>query len=314
MIWVLPLFVLLHYSVGIRNDLLVTAQWLSTLIAGETTASSAGYIIVHVNNGPAENEYVQGHIPGAVYLDTNAIEKPPLWNLIPDEELKHVFQQLGISMTKTVIVYSTTTFAATRVIWAMMYAGIQDVRLLDGGYFSWVQEYGISLEDSINVDPKPIAYFGHLERSNKFFLATTQEIEDIVLGIEPKPNIVDIRSWNEHSECIPGYNGLTIGGRIPGSKWGHGGSDAMHMEDFEYPNGTLRSLESIRLMWEESGIYDNPLGNIFYCGTGWRASQAWFVALLLGWQETKIYDEGWWAWSKKPLHFLDQQACKFRQS
>jgi len=301
-------FLLLNFSIGIGSpQLLVTARWVFGLMHGEIVVSSDGYIIVHVTDGPAESGYMHGHIPGAVHLDTNTIEKPPLWNLVPDQELQDVFQELGISVTTTVVVYSRTMFAATRVIWAMMDAGVQDVRLLNGGYLSWIREFGASSEDYMTVRPKP-ARFG--EGKTKSFLATTEDIERIVLGgIEPKPNIIDIRSWNEHNGCTPGYHGLTVSGRIPGSRWGHGGSDAMHMEDFEYPNGTLRSLDTIRLMWEASGINDNPMGNIFYCGTGWRASQAWFVSLLLGWKQSKLYDEGWWGWSTKPLHLLDQQPC-----
>ena len=38
----------------------------------------------------------------------------------------------------------------------------------------------------------------------------------------------------------------------------------------------------------------------FYCGTGWRASETWFYALLMGWQNVAVYDGGWFEWSKDP--------------
>jgi len=51
---------------------LVTTDWLARLLAGERPeAAPAGpYLLFHVNFGVPE-EYADGHIPGALYLDTN---------------------------------------------------------------------------------------------------------------------------------------------------------------------------------------------------------------------------------------------------
>merc|ERR1712188_283341 len=38
---------------------------------------------------------------------------------------------------------------------------------------------------------------------------------------------------------------------------------------------------------------------IFYCGTGWRSSIAFFLAYLLG-CESKNYDDGFYGWSEDP--------------
>jgi len=35
----------------------------------------------------------------------------------------------------------------------------------------------------------------------------------------------------------------------------------------------------------------------FYCGTGWRASEAFLYACWLGWKNISIYDGGWLEWS-----------------
>ena len=48
--------------------------------------------------------------------------------------------------------------------------------------------------------------------------------------------------------------------------------------------------------WNEVGIV--PGKRIaFYCGTGWRASEAFFYAHLLGWDRIAVYDGGWYEWS-----------------
>jgi thiosulfate/3-mercaptopyruvate sulfurtransferase len=40
----------------------------------------------------------------------------------------------------------------------------------------------------------------------------------------------------------------------------------------------------------------------FYCGTGWRASEAFFYAYLMGWSQIAVYDGGWLEWSENPSH------------
>jgi thiosulfate/3-mercaptopyruvate sulfurtransferase len=40
----------------------------------------------------------------------------------------------------------------------------------------------------------------------------------------------------------------------------------------------------------------------FYCGTGWRASLAFFYAWLMGWEHISVYDGGWFEWSSDPAN------------
>ena len=41
-------------------------------------------------------QYIEGHIPGAGYLDTNMLEKEPLWNKVPDNELERILIAIGL--------------------------------------------------------------------------------------------------------------------------------------------------------------------------------------------------------------------------
>jgi thiosulfate/3-mercaptopyruvate sulfurtransferase len=59
----------------------------------------------------------------------------------------------------------------------------------------------------------------------------------------------------------------------------------------------MRDYHEIEASWQESGI--TPDKRIaFYCGTGWRASEAFFCAYLMGWPNIAIYDGGWFEWSQ----------------
>ncbi|HET7658360.1 MAG TPA: rhodanese-like domain-containing protein, partial [Bacillales bacterium] len=80
--------------------------------------------------------------------------------------------------------------------------------------------------------------------------------------------------------------------------WGYAGSDPHHMEDFEEKNGVLKNLGEIERLWKSAGITSDKKVT-FYCGTGWRASEAFFIAHLLGWQRISVYDGGWMEWSQQ---------------
>ena len=48
--------------------------------------------------------------------------------------------------------------------------------------------------------------------------------------------------------------------------------------------------------WAQAGISPDK-HNAFYCGTGWRGSEAFFNAWLMGWPRISVFDGGWFEWS-----------------
>jgi hypothetical protein len=57
----------------------------------------------------------------------------------------------------------------------------------------------------------------------------------------------------------------------------------------------MRNYHDIAAQWRTWGITpDKQVA--FYCGTGWRASEAFFYAYVMGWRMLSVYDGGWWAW------------------
>ena len=83
--------------------------------------------------------------------------------------------------------------------------------------------------------------------------------------------------------------------------WGNCGSDAYHMQHYRNVDNTMRAYPEIAAKWEEAGITPDKWV-AFYCGTGWRASETWFYAYLMGWQRIAVYDGGWFEWSKDPIN------------
>ena len=111
--------------------------------------------------------------------------------------------------------------------------------------------------------------------------------------------LVSVRTWNEHIGKVWGYNYIRPAGRIAGDVWGNCGSDAYHMQHYRNVDNTMRAYPEIAANWEEAGITPDKWV-AFYCGTGWRASETWFYAYLMGWQRIAVYDGGWHEWSRDP--------------
>ena len=116
---------------------------------------------------------------------------------------------------------------------------------------------------------------------------------------KPDSSVVSVRSRAEFAGETSGYSYIEIKGDIPGAKWGHGGSEAQSMSDYHNPDGTMKSATQIADMWSYHGI-DESQEIAFYCGTGWRASEAFFYAWLMDWKQISVYDGGWYEWSSDP--------------
>jgi thiosulfate/3-mercaptopyruvate sulfurtransferase len=298
----------------LRHDRLVHVDWLAELLAGGTpeAAPTGPYKVFHVNFGVPE-EYADGHIPGAFHLDTNWLENPVDWNRRTPEELDAALRQLGITTDTTVIVYGRDTvgeanekwpgrragqIAATRALMILRYAGVDDVRLLDGGYDWWVNA-GHPVETAIRT-PEPVERFGVQIPLRPEVIVDLPEAKQI-LADRDGAALVSVRTWKEHIGRVSGYNYIGPAGRIAGDVWGNCGSDAYHMQHYRNVDNTMRAYPEIAANWGEAGITGDKWV-AFYCGTGWRASETWFYAYLQGWERIAVYDGGWFEWSADPVN------------
>ena len=116
-----------------------------------------------------EQEYQQGHVLNAINL--------PLAKLLADdsvESIQKIAQDLGISDETSVVIYDDTFGAlSSRVVWALLYIGHKDAKLLDVTYSQWKElGYEITTEvpeietasHSININPEIMATAEYLEK------------------------------------------------------------------------------------------------------------------------------------------------------
>lgn len=276
---------------------LVYPQWIHQLQQGKpVTAAPAGEWKVIEAGWGAPKLYLLSHIPDAGYIDTNEVESEPLWNKVSDEKLKAMLAKHGIRHDTTVILYGRDVYAAARVAQIILYAGVKDVRILDGGWKAW-SDASLPVERGTPAKVKPAPDFGAPIPGQPRLMVDMEQARGMLHRQDA--SLVSIRSWPEFIGETSGYSYIKPKGEIAGARWGHAGSDATHMEDFHNPDGTMRSADDIAAMWKTWNIL--PEQHVaFYCGTGWRASEAFMYARAMGWQNVAVYDGGWYEWSSHP--------------
>jgi 3-mercaptopyruvate sulfurtransferase SseA len=219
---------------------------------------------------------------------------PSAGNLMPDANLQAFVENLGITADTTVVIYGSALTQAGRTAWALMYAGVKDVRILNGGYNAWVAA-GYESETTANT-PSPVS-FGTAVPAHPEYLATTEDVRALALGSTCM--LADIRRWEEFMGDAGSNTYLHFDdeGRIPGAVWAHNSDD--------YGNDDETFNTEMERWWKDLGI-DADKQVTFYCGTGWRSSLAFFYAHLLGFTDIKNYDGGFFAWS-----FDDNNAIEY---
>lgn len=274
---------------------LVYPQWLHDLQQGKkVTAAPAGDWKVIEAAWGRPKMYLLSHIPGAGYIDTNDVESEPLWNKVSDDKLKVLLAKNGIRHDTTVILYGHDVYTAARVAQIMLYAGVKDVRLLDGGWKTW-SDAGLPVERGLPEKVKPAPDFGAVIPGQPQLMLNMEQARSLLHRKDA--SLVSIRSWPEFIGTTSGYSYIKPKGDIAGARWGHAGSDSTHMEDFHNPDGTMRSADDITALWKAWHITPDQQIS-FYCGTGWRAAETFMYARAMGWQHVSVYDGGWYEWSQ----------------
>jgi thiosulfate/3-mercaptopyruvate sulfurtransferase len=223
-----------------------------------------------------------------------------LWNKVPDDALRRVLLAHGIRPGVTLVLYGRNVLAAARIAHLLLHAGVADVRLLDGGFAAW-RRAALPLEQG-PPRPGPAAQdAGAAWPARPGHLFDMAQVRDLLA--HGHGTLVSIRTWDEYVGRTSGYSYIDARGEIPGAVWGRAGvdGDVNSMAAFHTDDGRMKPAAAIRAMWAASGIRPDRL-TVFYCGTGWRASLAFFYAWLMGWERIAVYDGGWCEWSRDPAN------------
>lgn len=245
-------------------------------------------------NGPdGTQEYLDGHIPGAVYVDLPTelagrekgfSGRRPLPEI---HDLERDARRWGIRTGSRVVVYDNNSGQqAARAWWVLRWAGIADVRLLDGGYAAW-EKAGLPITRDVPLPQRGDVSLsgGHLpilDADGAARLATTGILLDARDGASFRG-----------AEPIPGS---PAEGHIPGA------ISAPTAENLDAETGLFASEERLRARFSQLGLTaesakDRGLG--VYCGGGVTATHELLALATLG-IEGALFPGSWSAWSADP--------------
>ncbi|MDM7989753.1 sulfurtransferase [Arthrobacter sp. zg-Y877] len=233
------------------------------------------------------DKYLDGHLPGAVYVDMDTELSAPAAPLegrhpLPGPaEFAGTARSWGLNDGDTVVVYDDAGgTSAARAWWLLRHAGWEDVRLLDGGLGAW-RAAGLPLESG-PVSPEPgSAYlsWGHMP------VAELQDVGTVAAA----GTLIDARAPER-------YRGDTEpvdprAGHIPGAV----NRPSTHNLAAD---GTFLSPAELRASFEALGVRpDRPVAA--YCGSGIFASHE-VAALAQAGITAALYPGSWSQWSNTP--------------
>ncbi|MEM0027431.1 MAG: sulfurtransferase [Ignisphaera sp.] len=241
-------------------------------------------------------EYLEGHIPGSINIpfdpfnsDWAVTRDDLILELPPPEQLFQTIGKAGITSESIVVVVNKVDTAynradATRVAVELIYAGIDNVAVLDGGINKWVKEERPLTKEVPKVSPTQ--YKGVLRKD--IFVSKQYVLERI-----GKSTIIDAR--------LPEvYFGVTV------EPWGPVPGHIPTAKNLPTPwlwtdEGLFKPVEVLKQMVESVAGVDRDKEIIVYCGVGGYASALWYVMTqILGYTDVKIYDGAWQEWVKEP--------------
>ncbi|MCX6380218.1 MAG: sulfurtransferase [Armatimonadetes bacterium] len=283
----------------LRSQHLVETEWLAAQIAAGSphlrVVDMRGYVKTHTEpNGyqtadylGARAEYLESHIPGAVYFDwTSDIvdENDPVPAQIAGvEKLAQLFAKNGIDNDTLIVAYDAhpASQLATRLWWVMKYLGNSNVRILNGGWAKWLKEGRATMAE---VPALPFATF--TPNLQKAWHTTAEEIVEN-LG-SPRIRLIDARDEGQYTGEIRRGK---YGGHIPGAKH-------LPREALFTPENTFRFAEAIAEIVEREGV-GREERVVAYCNGGVAATSVLFALSMLGYSDLSNYDGSWNEWGQR---------------
>lgn len=260
---------------------IISTNWLSQ--------NAGGVVILDIRD---EAEYRSGHIAGAVSVPFPSwiTTRDGLMLELPDKaDLFAVIGRAGISPDSVVVVAGKADgnyprADTARVACTLIYAGVSNVAILDGGCNKWTEE-----SHPLTTEPGTVTPIVFQSRIDDAMFVT----KDYLRRMISHALIID----NRDPEA---YFGLIVepttarAGHIPTAK-------CLPAPWLWTAVGTYRPLADIARLAEGIVGHDLDREIILYCGVGGYASAWWFILTQgLGHRNVRFYDGSAQEWSRDP--------------
>ena len=272
-----------------RDLVLITATELTALLeAGDPlTILDVRWRLDEPDGQPA---YLQGHLPGAVYVSLEAelsdhtVAGRGRHPLPSGRNLQAAARGWGIRQDVPVVVYDDWNRAGSaRAWWVLTAAGLANVRILDGGLGAW-RSAGLTLETG-PVNPQPgnvTVLHNDLYAGSRLTLTAQQSGAGGVTLLDAR---APERFRGEVEPVDP------VAGHIPGAH--NLPSRALLTDD-----GTFLGDDALTDLLSDRGIdTSGPLGA--YCGSGVTASITIAALAAVGY-DAALFPGSWSEWSSDP--------------
>ena len=264
---------------------LVSTNWLAGHLDDPNLAIVDASWFMPASGRNAREEYTSAHIPGARFLDIDALSdrSSPLPHMLPTaDQFARAMEELGINRSDAIVVYDNSPLRTAARGWFMIrHFGASDIAILDGGLQKWIAE---GRETTGSEPPPKKATFDASERDE---IATKSEL----LAGTGLPWL-DARGKPRFEGSEPDPRPGVAPGHAPGQL--NLPYSALYRDD-----GTFRPVDQLEALFREAGI--DPLGPfVASCGSGVTANSLLFAAHLLGNDRARLYDGSWSEWGADP--------------
>ncbi|MGB4848468.1 MAG: sulfurtransferase [Saprospiraceae bacterium] len=228
-------------------------------------------------------EYLQSHIPGAVYLDVNhdlssrVIKGVTGRHPLPHPEiLASTLKSSGMNNKSQVIVYDQSNGAyASRAWWLIRWLGHNNVAVLDGGFKAW------------NSRELPLHNQWPLPFPGNFIADIQNDMTVKMESLDPdKAPLIDSREYQRYNGEVEPID--PIAGHIPG---------AICVPYIGNTNeeGEWKSADELKKRFAEieSSSVDSP---VFYCGSGVTACHNILAYKIATGKDARLYPGSWSEW------------------
>jgi thiosulfate/3-mercaptopyruvate sulfurtransferase len=280
----------------------------TTIIDTDTLAANLGgdWVIVDCrfdlqNEDWGRGQYLDGHIPGAVYASlshdmagskTGTNGRHPLPSI---DALIATLGRLGITRGTQVVAYDQDSgMYASRLWWLLSYAGHDAVAVLDGGWAKWIRERRPTRSGE---EARPAASFVAAPRPEM-----RVGVDEVVAQLgNAKTLLIDARAPER-------YEGRTepidrVPGHIPGALNHHYRSNAG--EDFTW----LPPQELRQAFLKVLGPHE-PSDAVMYCGSGVTACHNLLAMTHAGLPGGRLYAGSWSEWSADPARPVEKGPAR----
>jgi thiosulfate/3-mercaptopyruvate sulfurtransferase len=279
-----------------RTQILITAAELAHLIrAGDpVTILDVRWRLDEPDGHPA---YLQGHIPGAVYvslenqLSDHTITGRGRHPLPSGRSVEASARRWGVRQGVPTVVYDDWNRAGSaRAWWVLTAAGLADVRILDGGLSAW-RSAGDSLATGPVAPPPGNATALHDDLyAGALPTLTAQQVGDADV------TLLDARAPERFRGDVEPVD--RVAGHIPGAK-------NLPSGDVLAGDGTFLAEGALAQLLSDHGIeHDGRLGA--YCGSGVTASITLAALAAMGYQAA-LFPGSWSEWSSDPARAVARE-------